>query len=222
MQPAIKVVLLAVGLATGPSAAAILSATSTAPKGRPIDVSFLGGRAAEAEGYEFDVPIEPTRAMDDRWDPSSGAASNVPVQFGSPHPRGPFGFARPEEPPSSRVACEEEIDRVMGLAAYLKSKMRLQDGQKTAWQKVEQAAVPGAEKIRDLCARLPPKPAQLNFLERIDFAEMQISARLELLHATHEPLQALYETLSSDQRALLTVGLRFVSLMPPPQEPRPW
>jgi hypothetical protein len=59
-------------------------------------------------------------------------------------------------------------------------------------------------------------------LERIDFAEMQMSTRLELLRAVHEPLQALYETLSSDQRALLTLGLRLLSpTPPPPQEPRP-
>jgi hypothetical protein len=52
---------------------------------------------------------------------------------------------------------------------------------------------------------------------------MQMSARLELLRAVHEPLQALYERLSSDQRAPLTVGLRLLSpTPPPPHDLGPW
>jgi hypothetical protein len=112
----------------------------------------------------------------------------------------------------------------MGLAGYLKSKMRLQNDQKVAWQKVEDAAAPDVEKIRNLCARLPSEPApQPSLLEHIDFAEMQMAARLELLRAVHEPLQALYETLLSEQRALLAVvGPRLFRPMPPlPPEARP-
>jgi hypothetical protein len=107
----------------------------------------------------------------------------------------------------------------MGLAGYLKSKMRLREDQKAAWQKVEQIAAPGVEKIRNLCERLPSQPTpQPGLLEHIDFAELQMAARLELLRAIHEPLHALYETLSSDQRALLIAGPRLfhpMALWPP-------
>jgi hypothetical protein len=229
MQRAIKVVLLAAGLATGPSAAAILSATSltssTTPKSRSIDMSFAGGHGtaaavAEASGDESYTPIELAQAMGRPWDPPAGAPGGIPLQFGPPPapPAGPFGFDRPGgPPPSPRVACEEDVDRLMGLAGYLKSKLRLRDDQKAAWQKVEQVAAPGTEKIRNLCERLPSQPApQPGLLEHIDFAEMQMAARLELLRAIHEPLHALYETLSSDQRALLMVGPRLFHPMPPP------
>ena len=70
--------------------------------------------------------------------------------------------------------------------------MQLQGDQKAAWQKVEQAATPGVEKVRELCGRLPSQPAPPpNLLDRIKLAEMQMTARVELLRAVHEPLQAL-------------------------------
>jgi hypothetical protein len=231
MQHAIKVALLTAGLAIGPSAETILGATSlissTAPKSRPIDMLFAGGRgaaAAEAGGARSDAPIELTQAMGRPWGPPVGAPGGAPVQFGPPPlPRpGHFGFAPPDgPPPSPRVACEEEVDRLMGMAGYLKSRMRLRDDQKAAWQKVEQIAAPGTEKIRTLCERLPSQPMpQTNLLEHINIAETQMAARLELLRAVREPLQALYETLSPDQRALLTAGPRpFHPLPPPPPEP---
>jgi LTXXQ motif family protein len=231
MQRMIKVALLAAGLATGPSAAAILGTTSltssTAPKSRSIDMPFVSGRGvaaavAEADGAESGVPIELTEAMDRPWEPFIGDPGRVPAQFGPPPaPRpGLLGLAPPDgPPPQPRVACEEDVDRLMGLAGYLKSKMRLREDQKAAWQKIEQIAAPGVEKIRNLCERLPSQPMpQPGLLEHIDFAEMQMAARLELLRAIHEPLHALYETLSSDQRALLIAGPRLfhpMALSPP-------
>src|SRR5262249_20049142 len=120
-------------------------------------------------------------------------------------------------PPAPRIACEEEVDHLMGLVGYLKSKLRLQDDQKAAWLKVEQVAVPAVEKIRNLCVRLPSQPApQPHLLEHIDFVEMQTAARLELLRAMHEPLRALYETLSPDQRAVLETAPHHLPPMPPP------
>jgi hypothetical protein len=201
-----------------------------APQSRSIEMPFAGGRGvaaalAEADGAQPDTPVELTQAFGRPWDAPVGAPRGAPVQFGPPaFPRpGPFGFAPPDgPPPSPRVACEEDVDRLMGLAGYIKSKMRLRDDQKAAWQKVEQTATPGAEKIRNSCERLPSQPApQPGLLERIDFAETQMAARLELLRAVREPLQALYETLSPDQRALLAAGPQlFHPLPPPPPEPR--
>jgi hypothetical protein len=235
MQLAIKIAILAAGLATVPSAAAKLSSVpftySWVPRAEGINMSFQKPRviaAAEDVGNTFDAPIELLQAPDPPWDgPGVGAGAGFPLQFGPPPlPRppgppgssGPFGFGPSAgPPPAARVACEEDVDRLMGLTGYLKSKMRLQGDQKTAWQKVEQAAAPGVEKMRDLCGRLPSQPAPPpNLLEQIDFTEMQMTARLELLRAVHEPLQALYEALSSDQRALLVMGPRLFNPMPLP------
>jgi LTXXQ motif family protein len=235
MQLVIKIALLAAGLATVPSAAAILSsvpfASSRASKSQQINMSFQEPRVIAVAGEDVstksDSPIELAQATDRPWAGlGAGTPGRFPGQFGPPpvpRPPGPFGFAPPAgPPPSPRVACEEDVDRLMGFTGYLKSKMRLQGEQKSAWQKVEQAAAPGVEKIRDLCRHLPSQPAPPpNLLEHIDFTEMQMTARLELLRAVHEPFQALYETLSLDQRALLIIDPRLFHSMPlPPAEHR--
>jgi hypothetical protein len=239
MQLAFKLALLAAGLATVPSAAAILHSVpftfSSAPKVERINLSFKKARvvaavAGEDVGSRSESPIELAQAMDRRWDgPGARARDGFPAQLALPPvpppfgPSGPFGFAPPAgPPPSPRVVCEEDVDRLMGFTGYLKSKMRLQGDQKSAWQRVEQAAAPGVEKMRDLCQHLPLQPAPPpNLLEHIEFAEMQMTARLELLRAVHEPFQALYETLSLDQRALLVIGPRLFHSIPlPPAEHR--
>ncbi len=234
MQLAIRIVLTAAGLATVPAAAAILGSvsftSSWVPKAKRIDMSFHDARviaaAADDSRNNSDAPVQFAQAMDRLLNcPGAGAPGGFPTQFGlppvphlpgPPDPPGAFGFARPAgPPPSPRVGCEEDIDRLMGLTGYLKSKMQLQGDQKAAWQKVEQAATPGVEKVRELCGRLPSQPAPPpNLLDRIDFAEMQMTARVELLRAVHEPLQALYDTLLPDQRALLVI-------IPPALHPTP-
>lgn len=238
MQRAIKIALLAAGLSTVPSASAILGANSPSMVRQrgPIGISFFAERGVPAGivedgGDKPDSLIELAQAMGAPWGLSNpgfpGRFAGPPGPPGPhpvPHAPGPFGFAPPAgPPPSPQAACEEDVDRLTGLAGYLKSKMQLQGDQQAAWQKVEQAAAPGAEKIRNLCARLPsrsmPPPG---LLEYVDLAEMQMTARLELLRAVHGPLMALHETLSSDQRALLAGATQlFRPVPPPPPGPRP-
>ena len=238
MKLTIRIVLIAAGLATVPAAAAILGSTSLSLsrmvpvlKTNRITISFHDKSqarvitAADNEARNRTrSPIELAQAIGQPLDhPNAGAPEGFPAQFGAlpfpHHPESPdlLGFAHPPgPPPPPRIACEEDIDHLMAVTGYLKSKMRLQGEQKIAWQKVEQAAEPGVEKMRDLCARLPYQPAEPPSLpERIDFAEKQMTARVELLRAVREPLRALYETLSPDQRALLVIAPPAHHLMPP-------
>jgi LTXXQ motif family protein len=225
MQQAIRNALWAAGVMVVPAALLTSLTSAMAPKPRSIDLSFMSGSAFAAavvkdDGYGAGGPVELAQAMGPPSGPSGpGAPSGFPAPFRPPPPPHPSramaGFAPPGGlPPAPRAACEEEVDRLMGLVGYLKSKLRLQDDQKAAWLKVELVAVPVVEKIKDLCARLPSQPVpQSHLLERIDFMEMQTAARLELLRAVHEPLRALYETLSPDQRAILEIA---PLLLPPP------
>jgi LTXXQ motif family protein len=233
MKLAIKIVLVAAGLATVPAAAAILgSATffssrgSTGPDtqriGMPVHPARGLATVTEEGGRNVfdtlsDAMIEFAQAMGQPWDrPGAGAPGALPVQYGPPiadapglsGPLGRFGFGRPPGPlPSPRNACEERVNRLMAVTAYLKSKMHLQAEQKIAWQKIEQAAEPNVEKIRDLCGQLPSQTAQPpNVLELVDLGAKHMAARAELLHAVQAPLQALYETLTPDQRAILAIA----------------
>jgi hypothetical protein len=129
---------------------------------------------------------------------------------------GPFELPHPGMPPfmggafplhgAPRLSCEEAIDRHAAMAGYVKSRLRLNADQKVTWQKIEQAAEPAIDKMRDICAQLPSRmigpPA---VPEAIDFLEKELSARVELLRAVREPIRALYDGLSADQRAALAI-----------------
>jgi hypothetical protein len=225
MRRAIRNALWAAGVMVVPAALLTSLTSAMAPQPRSIDLSFMSGSALAAavvkDGDDgAGGPVELAQAMGPpSGPPGPGAPSGFPAPVRPPPPLHPARamaqFASPGgPPPAPRAACEEQVDRLMGLVGYLKSKLRLQDDQKAAWLKVELVAVPVVEKMRDLCARLPSQPVpQPHLLERIDFIEMQTAGRLELLRAIHEPLRALYETLSPDQRAILETA---PLLLPPP------
>jgi len=106
--------------------------------------------------------------------------------------------------PSPRRACEEDIDRHAALAGYLRSKLRLQGMQMEAWQKIELAALPAIEALRRVCAELPDRGVAMPSMpDAFDHAERRLAATAEFLRTIREPLRALYDTLSPDQRAVL-------------------
>jgi len=87
------------------------------------------------------------------------------------------------------------------MVGYFKSKLRLQPNQRDAWQTLENAAQPAIEKLHVACERLPvaaSAPAPLP--DMMDMVEADMSARVELLRATREPLRALFATLTPEQR----------------------
>ena len=131
-----------------------------------------------------------------------------PPAFGeSPVPHGAFGpFSPPAagaQPlrPLTRAACEDRINSEAAIVGYLKSKLRLQPSQRQAWQALENAAQPSIEKLHVACESLPievsaPPPLP----DMLDMVEADMSARLELLRATREPLRALFASLTPEQR----------------------
>lgn len=224
MKSIIGIAFVTIGLVTA-SAFAVLGLPSRAPttgKMRlvPIPVhektqARLIPAAARKRDRENTAIIHLAQAMGPFWDRPGSFPGGVAPPFGPPphgaDAMGPFGSV---QPPSPRADCEEHIDRLAGLVGYLKSKERLEDAQRAAWQKVEVAAEPGLARIRALCEELPTQLAQPPGLPaRVDFAIKQMTARTELLRAIREPLQALYDTLKADQRTLLD--------MPPPLPRRP-
>jgi len=103
-----------------------------------------------------------------------------------------------------RLACEEITHREAALQGYLKSRLRLTLAQKEAWQKVELAAEPAVNRQRELCEQLPLETANPHDLLALhEVAEKIMSARLDRLRATREPLRALVSSLSPEQRAPL-------------------
>jgi hypothetical protein len=73
------------------------------------------------------------------------------------------------------------------------------------------AAAPAVEALRSICAELPDRGvATPSMPDAFDHAQRRLVATAEFLRAIREPVRALYDTLSPDQRATLD------PLPPPP------
>jgi hypothetical protein len=120
-----------------------------------------------------------------------------------------IGGRRPGPPPvmamqPDRRLCSDQIDHGAGVAGYFKSKLNLQGAQKDAWLKIEEAAEPVVQKMRQFCAGLPAEPgARPSFPTVIEMTDKQFALRAEFVSAVIGPAKALYDLLSPDQRAIL-------------------
>ena len=101
-----------------------------------------------------------------------------------------------------RQACLEAINWQMGAYGYRKSKLLLTDDQKPAWKAVEDAVDAFTQNMRAVCGTLPNHyVGSPGIVERSDFLERQLSARLDFLRALKAPLERLLGQLTPDQRA---------------------
>jgi LTXXQ motif family protein len=94
------------------------------------------------------------------------------------------------------------IDRLAWRAArlaYVEAKLDLTSEQRQLWDKVQAVAQSAEQKERQLCGQLKPSP-EATVLERIDWAQQFLSARLEALQAAKPAVQALYQALTPEQR----------------------
>jgi hypothetical protein len=132
------------------------------------------------------------------------AFGDPPVPHGAFGPFSPPAVMGPPLRPLTRSVCEDRINSEAAMVGYLKSKLRLQPNQREAWQKLENAAQAAIEKLHAACESLPIEasaPAPLP--DMMEIVEAEMSARLELLRATREPLLALFATLTPEQRRTL-------------------
>lgn len=143
-----------------------------------------------------------------------------PAPLGPPPPvprAGPWPMVPPPgaEPWATHAACQDQIDRGIAMATYLKSKLRLQPNQKDAWAKLEQAANPPIQQLYSVCDKLPIEAGTAPSLpEALDMAEQETSARLDLLRAVRGPISSLYELLTPEQRQVLQSPAP--AFLPPP------
>lgn len=140
--------------------------------------------------------------------PLAGLIARLPFPAGAP------GFA--EGPPPTlapRKACLEDINRQMGIYGYTKSKLQLSESQKAAWKAVEDALDVSIGKLRAVCETLPNEIAgPPGIIERSDFLEKQLAARLDLIRAIKTPMQQLVGQLTPDQRTSLDAPAPFPPL----------
>src|SRR5271165_3523691 len=98
--------------------------------------------------------------------------------------------------------CAERYARRAARLAYLEARLSLTDQQKPAFAKWRQARLDAAEKRRAACLQHQPgQDQQLTALDREARREKILSEKLQTMQATRPALQALYDSLSAEQKA---------------------
>jgi hypothetical protein len=97
--------------------------------------------------------------------------------------------------------CEERLAWRAAMRAYTESKLDLTTEQRPLWDKVQSVARSEQQKERQLCAALKPG-GETTVLDRLDRMQQFLSTRLEGLQAAKPAVQALYQALTPEQRAI--------------------
>jgi hypothetical protein len=116
-----------------------------------------------------------------------------------------WGGRREGRNQSPQQRCEDRLARRAGMVAYVVAKLNLTAQQKPLWDQVQGALQAAAEKQRALCATLKPADQRTSqtLLDRLDQRQQMLSARLEAMQQVRPSLQALYQALTPDQRAIV-------------------
>jgi LTXXQ motif family protein len=97
--------------------------------------------------------------------------------------------------------CEERLAWRAAMRAYTEAKLDLTPEQRPLWDRVESIAQTEQQKERQLCAALKPG-GDTTMLDRLDRMQQFLSTRLEALQAAKPAVQALYQALTPEQRAI--------------------
>jgi LTXXQ motif family protein len=98
--------------------------------------------------------------------------------------------------------CEERLAWRAAMRAYTEAKLNLTAEQHPLWDKVQSAAQAAEQKERQLCSALKPG-AEATVLDRLDRMQQFLSTRLDGVQAAKPSVQALYQALTPEQRAIL-------------------
>jgi hypothetical protein len=106
---------------------------------------------------------------------------------------------------SPRQRCEAGIARRAAHAAYVEALLDLTPQQRPLAENVEAALQNAADKEHQLCAALPTdaKAAPATLMDRLNRHEQMMQARLDGMKQVQPALQALYASLTPQQKAIL-------------------
>ncbi len=97
--------------------------------------------------------------------------------------------------------CAERLARRAGMRAYVGAMLDLSAQQRPLWEKVESAAREEEGKERQLCASLAGRGAALP--DRLAHMEQFLAVRLAALKEAKPAVDALYQSLTPQQRTVL-------------------
>lgn len=97
--------------------------------------------------------------------------------------------------------CIDRLARHAARRAYVEVELDLTDAQRPLWDKLESIARSAQQKARQLCDQLKAGRAA-TMLDRMDRAQAFLSARLAALQSAKPAVQALYQALTPEQKAI--------------------
>ena len=97
--------------------------------------------------------------------------------------------------------CTDRLAWRAAMRAYVGAKLGLTSEQQPLWDRLQSIAQTEEQKERQLCSNLRPREEE-TMLDRLDHMQTFLSTRLEALQAVKPAVQALYQTLTPEQRAV--------------------
>ena len=123
---------------------------------------------------------------------------------------GPMGWRhrwmmRGMEDRTPRERCEERLARRAGFRAYIVAKLNLTSEQRPLWDKLQGQLQTSDDRERQLCATLKPmdEHSSTTLLDRVDHREQVLTTKLQALQSEKPAIQALYQALTPEQRAIV-------------------
>lgn len=148
---------------------------------------------------------------------SAGDANPTPQAAGEQWQHGPMGGGmggmmhgwmarRMHADFSPQQACIDRIARRAGFIAYIGAKLNLTAEQKPLWDKVTAASQTAQDNERQVCVALQPagdQAARPTVLDRLKQRERMLSVQLQGLQQAEPAMQALYQALTPEQKAII-------------------
>ena len=174
--------------------------------------------AALAATTAIAVPMIARSAQDAETQQARAQVAQADEQSGEEHGGGPGHWMRREGGPgregwrgmmmhrmmmhrNPQERCEERLARRAAMRAYTEAKLDLTPEQRPLWDKVESIAQTEQQKERQLCSSLKSRD-ETTVLDRLDRMQQFLSTRLDALQTAKPAVQALYQALTPEQRAI--------------------
>jgi len=132
--------------------------------------------------------------------PQPQAAQDRPAHGDRHHGWGRWANVSPQQ------ACVDRIARHAGFVTAIGFKLNLTDAQKPLWDKVVAATQAAQANEAKTCAVLPASAddrGKMTIIDRLNHRQAMMQAQLQGLQQSMPAVQALYQTLSPEQKALV-------------------
>jgi hypothetical protein len=134
--------------------------------------------------------------------PPGGAAGPSGPEHGPMRP----GWGRWARDVSPQQACVDRLARRAGFVASIGFKLNLTADQKPLWDKVVATTQASQDAQRKLCDALPASAddrGKETMIDRMKHREQVLQAQLQALQQTEPAVQALYDKLTPEQKAIV-------------------